>query len=82
VDALGHLRQKSLCDLLIGRVLREVDGDEELLSLLIDVTNIDTTFVSEEDPVALLIMLALLSQGAQNTKFQALVGCMSSCVAG
>lgn len=50
---LGHLLQESGGNLLVGGVFLEVDGDEELLSLLIDITDIDTTLVGEEDPVTL-----------------------------
>jgi hypothetical protein len=53
VHALGDLAQKRLGNGLVGRVLLEVDGDEELLSLLVDVADIDTTLVGEEDPVTL-----------------------------
>lgn len=53
VDTLGDLAQQSRGNLLVGGVLREVNGDEKLLSLLVDITNIDTTLVGEEDPVAL-----------------------------
>jgi len=53
VHALGDLAQKSLGDGLVGGVLLEVDGDEKLFSLLVDITNIDTTLVGEEDPVTL-----------------------------
>ena len=50
---LGDLLQESSGNLLVGRVLLEVDGDEQLLSLLVDVADIDTALVGEEDPVAL-----------------------------
>jgi hypothetical protein len=53
VHALGDLAQKRLGDSLIGGVFFEVDGDEELLSLLVDVANINTTLVGKEDPVTL-----------------------------
>lgn len=53
VDTLGHLVQQRSGNLLVGGVLLEVDGDEELLGLRVDITNVDTTLVSEEDPVAL-----------------------------
>lgn len=53
VDALGNLGEKGRGNGLVGGVLGKVDGDEELLSLLINVTNIDTTLVCEENPVAL-----------------------------
>lgn len=50
---LGDLLQESSGNLLVGRVLLEVDGDEQLLSLLVDVADIDTALVGEEDPVTL-----------------------------
>jgi hypothetical protein len=53
VDALGDLLEQGGGNLVVGGILLEVDGDEELLSLLVDITNIDTTLVGEEDPVAL-----------------------------
>lgn len=53
MDTLGNLLQESGSNLLVGRVLGQVDGDEELLSLLIDITDIDTTLVGEEDPITL-----------------------------
>lgn len=54
VDALGDLLQERGSNLLIGRVFAQVNGDEQLLSLLIDITDIDTTLVGEEDPVTLI----------------------------
>jgi hypothetical protein len=53
VDTGGDLAEKALGDLLVAGVLLEVHGDEELLSLSIDITDLDTTLVVEEDPVAL-----------------------------
>jgi hypothetical protein len=53
VDTLGDLAQQGAGDGLVGRVVLEVDGDEKLLSLLINITDIDTTLVGEEDPVTL-----------------------------
>ncbi len=50
---LGNLLQESGGDLLVRGVLLEVNGNEKLLSLLVDITNIDTTLVGEEDPVTL-----------------------------
>lgn len=61
VDTLWHLLQKGSSNLLVGWELGKVDRDEKLLSLLIDIADIDTTLVGEEDPVALLAsMLATL----------------------
>jgi hypothetical protein len=53
VDTLGHLAQQVGRDLLVRRVLLEVDGDEQLLRLLVDIANIDTTLVGEQDPITL-----------------------------
>jgi hypothetical protein len=53
VDTGGDLAEKALGDLLVAGVLLEVYGDEELLSLSVDITDLDTTLVVEEDPVAL-----------------------------
>jgi hypothetical protein len=56
VNTLRNLLEESGGNLLVGRVLREVDGDQDLLSLSIDITDIDTTLVSEENPVTLLMI--------------------------
>jgi hypothetical protein len=53
VHALGDVLEESGSDLVVGGVLGEVDGDQELLSLSVDITNVDTTLVGEEDPVTL-----------------------------
>lgn len=53
MDALGHLAQQSGGDLRVGGELLQVDGNEELLSLGIDITDIDTTLVVEQNPVTL-----------------------------
>ena len=53
VNTLGNLLQERGSDLLVRGVLLQVDGNEKLLSLLVDITNIDTTLVGEEDPVTL-----------------------------
>ena len=53
VNALRHLLQECSSDFLVRRVLVEVDGDEKLFGLCIDIANINTTFVGEEDPVTL-----------------------------
>ena len=55
MDTLRNLLEESGSDLLVGGVLLEVDGDQKLLSLSIDITDIDTTLVGEEDPVTLLM---------------------------
>jgi hypothetical protein len=47
------LLQERRRNLLVGGEQLEVDGDEELLSLLVDIANIDTALVGEEDPVTL-----------------------------
>jgi hypothetical protein len=53
VDTGGHLAEEALGDLLVAGVLLEVDGDQELLSLCVNITDLDTTLVVEENPVAL-----------------------------
>jgi hypothetical protein len=53
VDALGDLLQESLCDLLVRRILGEIDRDEQLLGLCVDVTDVNTALMGEEDPVTL-----------------------------
>ena len=55
VDTLRNLLEESGSDLLVGRVLLKVDGDQNLLGLSIDITDIDTTLVGEENPVTLMI---------------------------
>lgn len=56
VNASRHLLQQSSGNLFVGGEVFEVNGDQELLSLGIDITDVDTTFVSEENPVALEII--------------------------
>jgi hypothetical protein len=53
VDTLGDLAQQGGSNLLVRGVLLKVDGNEKLLSLLVDITNIYTTFVGKEDPITL-----------------------------
>lgn len=53
MNTLRDLLQESGSNLLVGRVFLEVDGNEKLLSLLVNITNINTTLVGEEDPITL-----------------------------
>lgn len=53
VHTLGNLLEESGSNLLVRRELLEVDGNEELLSLLVDITNVNTTLVGEENPITL-----------------------------
>jgi hypothetical protein len=53
VDAGRNLLEKSSSELLMGGELGKVDGDQDLLGLFVDITNIDTTLVCEQNPVAL-----------------------------
>jgi hypothetical protein len=53
VYTLGNLLQESSSDLLVRGIFLEVDRDKKLLSLLVDIANIDTTLVGEKDPVTL-----------------------------
>lgn len=49
----GDLAQQGRGNLLVGGVLLEVDGDQQLLGLSINITDVNTTLVGEEDPVTL-----------------------------
>jgi hypothetical protein len=53
VNTLGNLLQEGGGDLLVRGVLLQVNGNEKLLSLLVDITNINTTLVGEKDPITL-----------------------------
>lgn len=53
VNTSGDLAQQGRGNLLVGGVLLEVDGDQQLLGLSIDITDVNTTLVGEEDPVTL-----------------------------
>lgn len=53
MHTLGNLLEESGSNLLVRRELLEVDGNEELLSLLVDITNVNTTLVGEENPITL-----------------------------
>lgn len=67
MDALGDLAQETGGDLLVGGVFFEVDGDEDLLSLGVDIADINTALVGEEDVVALSKRVSrLISVGAKN----------------
>jgi hypothetical protein len=55
VNTLRNLLEESGSNLLVGGVLLEVDGNQNLLSLSIDITDINTTLVSEQNPVTLLM---------------------------
>ena len=55
VDTLRHLLKESSSNLLVGGVLLEVDRDQKLLGLSIDITDINTTLMGEENPVTLMI---------------------------
>lgn len=53
VDTLGDVFQESRGNLLVGGVILQVNGDKELLSFGVDITDVDTTLVGEENPIAL-----------------------------
>ena len=53
MDTLWNVPEKRGSNLLVGGVLGQVDRDEELLSLGINIADINTTFVREENPVTL-----------------------------
>lgn len=54
MNALRDVLQESGGNLLIRGILRKVDRDKKLLGLGIDITDIDTTFMGEKNPVALM----------------------------
>ena len=53
MHALGHLAQERLGNGLVGGVVLEIDGNEKLLSLFVDIADIYTTLVGEENPISL-----------------------------
>jgi hypothetical protein len=53
MNALWNLLQESCGKLFVRGVFRKVDWDEDLLSFGINITNIDTALVCEENPVTL-----------------------------
>ena len=53
VDTLRNLLQESCGKLFVRGVLRKVNGNENLLGFGIDITNINTALVCEENPIAL-----------------------------
>lgn len=53
MDTLGNMLQKGGSNLLVGGVFGQVNWDEDLLSLRINITDIDTSLMREEDEVAL-----------------------------
>jgi hypothetical protein len=53
VHTRRNLLQEGSSNLLVRGVLGQINGDQNLLSLLIDIANVNTTLVGEEDPVAL-----------------------------
>lgn len=62
MDTLWHIREECLGDLLVAWVFLEVDWNEQLSSLLVDVSHINTTLVVEEDPVTLQFWLDEIEQ--------------------
>ena len=58
--ALGDLLEKGAGDHLVRGVLAKINGNKELLSLLIDIADINTTLVSEEDPITLSENVSIL----------------------
>ena len=56
VHALGDLAQQGSGNLVVGGVVLKVDGDQQLLCLGVDITDVDTTLVSEENPVTLELL--------------------------
>lgn len=52
--------------MFVGGKFLEVDGDEDLFSFGVNVADVDTALVCEENPVALRMGSQLLSIGAQS----------------
>lgn len=55
MQALGDVLEEGGRDLVVRRVFRQVDGNQQLLGLCVDVANVNTALVREEDPVALCV---------------------------
>ena len=53
MDSAGNFLKQGRGDLFVGWILGEVDGYEDFLGFGIDIANINTTLVCEEDPVTL-----------------------------
>lgn len=53
VNTLGDLLEEGGSELLVRGELGKVDGDQNLFGLFVDITDIDTTLVGEENPVTL-----------------------------
>lgn len=53
MHTLGNLVKQGGGDHLVGWVLLGVNGNEQLLGLGVDIADIDTTLMCEENPVAL-----------------------------
>jgi hypothetical protein len=53
VHTLGDFLEECGSNLVVGGILCEIDGNEEFFGFGINVTNVNTALVREEDPVAL-----------------------------
>lgn len=53
VHTLGNVLEKCRGNLVVGWVFAQVNRNQELLSLGVDIADINTTFVCEKDPVTL-----------------------------
>lgn len=67
VNALGHVLQQRRGNLVVGGVVFQVDRDEKLLSFGVDIADIDTTLVGEEDPVTLASQSKAMELDNQHT---------------
>jgi hypothetical protein len=54
VDTFWNFLEESRCNLVVGRILLEVDRNKDFLGFGINVAHIDATLVCEEDPIALV----------------------------
>jgi hypothetical protein len=53
VDALWDVLEEGLCQFCVGGEFLEINRNQNFLSLCVNITDIDTAFVREKDPVTL-----------------------------
>ncbi len=53
MHTFGHVLQERLGELLVGRKLGEVHGDQQLFCLGIDIAHINAALMREQKPVTL-----------------------------
>lgn len=55
MHTLGNVLEKCCSNFVVGRIFAQVDRNEKLLGLGVDITDINTTLVREQNPVTLVI---------------------------